>query len=202
MNLVEELEIEYEHHPRLFWIGFFIITLLFLAIQSYVAMPRGAGKFLIDFLLPILIVASIIFIFTFPKNRNLLFIGILYMILTLVVYFADFIEKPYGTFFFLFGIWFLVDWFNYRKFKKSIFSELIQGNYYLAFGIFLSSFLFGIITEFVNLPFLIWEYNIPLTSLDSFGIPAIVAAFGWTPWILAILAIFYPFTFQKPKRFK
>ena len=198
-HFIDDLEVEYEYHPKIFWIVFFIIALLFIIIQSYLAIPRTMGKLIIDSLFPIFIVLSIIFIFLKPKNRNLLLIGILYLILTFLTYHSTLIPKPYGTFFFLVGIWLIVDWYNYKRYRKSIFSQLISGNYYLAFGIFLSTFIFGIITELINLPFLIWNYNIPIPSLASFGIPALVSAFGWTPWVLSILAIFYPFTFKKPK---
>ncbi len=202
-HLVEDLEIEYERHARVFWIIFFVVALLFIIIQSYIALPRNVNLLLVDSFVPIILAGSAIFIFLKPKNKNLLIVGVLYLILTLLTYLFDFnaISKPYGTFFFLYGMWLVVDWYNYKKYKRSIFSEMIKGNYYLAFGVFLSTFIFGLITELVNLPFMIWYYSIPLPSLNSFGIPALISAFGWTPWTLSILAIFYPFTFKKPKKF-
>lgn len=201
-HFIEDLEIEYEHHPRIFWIIFFILALLFIIIQSYLALPRSLDKLIIDSSFLIFIVLSILFLFIKPQNRNLLLIGILYLSLTFLTYYLTLIPKPYGTFFFLLSIWLIIDWHNYETYRKSIFSQLISGNYYLAFGVFLSTFVFGIITELVNLPFGIWYYKIPIPSLTSFGIPTLIVAFGWTPWVLSILAIFYSFTFRKPKKFK
>ena len=34
------------------------------------------------------------------------------------------------------------------------------------------------------------------------GMPVLLAAFGWAPWILAMFVFFYPFAFRKPKKFR
>ena len=190
MNLVEK----YRKDCKPYLVAIAIVGLLFLTIQTYLAQPRSFWLVANDLILPILVVSVFTFILYSPKNIHLFTLGIIFYLITLLVWLTSSIPKPYGTFFFLFGSWLLVDWFNGKRFGKSVIIEISSGNYRLTNGVILSTLVFGLITEVVNLPFMIWEYNIPLPSIDTFGVPALLAAFGWTPWILSILAIFYPFT--------
>ena len=116
--------------------------------------------------------------------------------------FLKFINPAYGTLFFLEAIWLIGDWINIKVFKKSIFSELSKGNYYIAIGIILSTMIMGSIVELVNIPFKIWWYQWPFPSLELFGLPIFTIIFGWLPWILSMFVIFYPFATKKPKNFK
>ena len=204
-NIEQDAEILYNRHPRILWALFLICGLLAVLIQSYFALPRNIPMVLSDGLFPIVVVASGLLILRYPKNKNLAIFGSFYLVLTTTTYLTSWIQKPYGTFFFLLSAWAFADWSNYKRFRKSLFSEIVRGNYVLAFGILVSTFIFGVVTEIINLPFMIWEYHLPMPSLSSFGVPALIAAFGWTPWTLAILAIFYPFVLIKPSwliRFK
>jgi hypothetical protein len=138
------------------------------------------------------------------KNRYLLIYGILYFVLGFCVgflRFPSFIKTEYATVAFLAGIWFIGDWYNYRKFRKSLLSELLKGNYYLAFGLFLSTVVLGSVVEFLNAPAGLWWYRWPFPSIEVFGIPIFLAAVGWFPWIFAMFVFLYPFALKKPKKF-
>lgn len=193
-GITERLKVAYTEYPRLVWAIFLLLGLITVLLQTYFAKPRGIGSVLFDAAFAILVVFTGFILLLWPQIKFLFLFGGFYLFLMGVTYFTSYIPKPYGTFFFLLSTWSFTDWLNYKNSGKCIFSELMDGNYILASGVLLSTFLFGLVTELVNLPFLIWEYNIPMPSLDSFGIPALIAAFGWTPWTLAILSIFYPFT--------
>lgn len=197
----ENAEIVYSRHPRIIWAIFLLVGLTFVLLQSYFALPRSLPLFIKDSFFPIVVIITGLLLLKYPNNKNLLIFGILYFFMTIITFFTNWIPKPYGTFFFLLGVWGFTDYHSFIKYKRSVFSELMRGNYYLAFGVILSTFIFGIITEVVNLPFMIWDYTIPLPSIDFWGIPALIAAFGWTPWTLAILAIFYPFVLRRPSAF-
>ncbi len=175
------------------WIGLSIFGLIFILTQSYLAKPRAFGNLLLDGLLPILVVLTFLTILKIKRNTVLLIFGIFYLLLVFITFFTNLFPKQYGTFFFLFASYLFVDWYNYLKFKKNITLELQKDKSVIALGVFASTFIFGLITEYVNLPFMIWSYNTPLPSLKVFGIPAIIATFGWTPWTLVILSIFYHF---------
>jgi hypothetical protein len=175
------------------WVGIAVVGLVFILLQSYVAQPRGLAVLIGDGLLPVAVVATIIFLLVSKSHRPMLWLGVIYLSLTGVTLITSLFAKPYGTFFFLFGTYLLVDWFNFRRFDRSLMAELRKDYSGVAIGIVLSTFVFGWVTEVINLPFMIWSYHIPLPSLDVWGVPALIAAFGWTPWTLAILAIFYHF---------
>ena len=178
---------------RTIWITLALAGIIFILAQSYIALPRPILDFLIDSFLPILVITTFITILIYRNNQFLLLTGLLFAILTLITYLTTIFAKEYGTFFFLFAVYLLVDWYNFQSFSKNLTSELRNDRSMIAIGIVASTFIFGLITEIINLPFMIWSYNIPIPSMSSFGIPALIAAFGWTPWTLSILAIFYHF---------
>lgn len=182
------------------WTLLSLVALMFGIIQSYLAKPRSLNELLIDSLLPTLVVLTFVIIIQIKKNFLLLVSGLLYLVLMMIILFTDLYPKQYGTFFFLFSIFLLVDWYSYMKFKTNLTAELQKDKSVIALGIFTSTFVFGLITEYVNLPFLIWIYDIPLPSLEVFGIPALIATFGWTPWTLAILSIFYHFILKEKNK--
>ncbi|MBI4004660.1 hypothetical protein HY358_00825 [Candidatus Roizmanbacteria bacterium] len=181
------------------WSLYLIAGLVILSLQSYIAFPRSPLLLLQDLIIPSVIVITSIFVLFKPKALNLLFIGLLYMFLTMIFLFVDSKMKPYGTATFLFGTWLLVDYVNLKKFNQSIVTNMVNPQSKIGKGVFFSTFIFGLITEYTNLPFEIWTYNIPLPSLTNFGIPALIAAFGWTPWTLSILSIFYYFILNEQK---
>ena len=111
----------------------------------------------------------------------------------------DFIKPAYGTLFFICALWFPGDWFNTKKFDKSVFTELLEGNYYLIFGMFISTMVMGAVVEIANIPFRVWWYQWPFPSIKIIGLPMMMIAFGWLPWVLALFVFLHPFTFQKPK---
>jgi len=195
------LEIEYKKHPRIFWAIFVFFGLIFLFVQSYFAEPRPFVYLFMDLVFPTVAVFSILFLLAFPKNVFMLLLGLLYFFLTAMTLLLTLIPLPYGTFFFLMSVWFMADWFNYEKFKKSVFSEIVSGNYNLASGVFLSAFVFGLAVEAVNLRFLLWEYTIPFPYMTSYGVFAVMAGFRWVIWTCALLSVFYPFVYKSRKRF-
>lgn len=203
-HFIESLEFEYEHHPRIFWISFLFFMFIFLILQSYIAEPRSFQILLKDCWDLGLLFIPLIIVFWNKKIRNLLIFGILFLVIFLLMLLKiiKFIKPAYGTLFFIMALWFLGDWFNSKKFKKSIFSELLKGNYYLAFGIFVSTIIIGALIEIINIPFKIWWYQWPFPSIEIMGLPVIMIAFGWLPWVLAMFVFFYPFALKKPKRLK
>jgi len=203
-HLIEDVEIEYEYHPRIFWVGFLTFMFLFFIVQSYVAQPRLLQYLFYDLWELFLLFIPLIFIFWSKKTRNLLIFGGIYLVISLLMWFGvlNFIKPAYGTLFFICALWFLGDWFNIKKFGKSVFSELLKGNYYLAFGLFISTIIIGAIVEIINIPFRIWWYQWPFPSIELMGLPIIMIAFGWLPWVLAMFVFLYPFALQKPKKFK
>ena len=203
-HFINDLEIEYERHPRIFWISFLIFMFIFVILQSYIAEPRSFKILLKDFWDLGLLFIPLIIVFWNKKIRNILIFGILFLIISILMWFniIRFIKPVYGTLFFITALWFLGDWFNSKKFKKSVFSELLKGNYYLAFGIFISTIIIGALVEIVNIPFRIWWYQWPFPSIEVMGLPIIVIIFGWLPWVLAMFVFLYPFALKKPKKLK
>ncbi len=204
-HLIEDLELDYENHPRLICFAVIVLFWFLILIQSYFAAPRNFTVVFLDtweilfFVVPLLVVVARL------KIRNLLLFGGGHIILGISVAFLrfpSFIKIEYATLFFLTGIWLIGEWFNYRKFKKCLLSELLKGNYYLAFGLVLSAGLLGSIVEFVNAPAGLWWYRFPFPSLEIFGVPIFIAVFGWFPWILAMFIFLYPFALKKPKKFR
>ena len=55
-----------------------------------------------------------------------------------------------------------------------------------AFGLFISTIIIGAIVEIINIPFRIWWYQWPFPSIELMGLPIIMIAFGWLPWVLAM----------------
>jgi hypothetical protein len=183
----------YRNHPRLYWSVFITVCFLVLLLQAYLGASPEQPFLLDQFLFPIIVVVSGFVLLAVPKQPVLFVTGFMYLILCTGIFFFEILPNPYGTFCFLLGIWLVVDWLNYKKHKTSIFFEIINGNTRIAAGVFLSTFVFGLLTEYINIPFGIWSYHIPIPMTDVLGIPALIAAFGWTPWTLSILAIFYYF---------
>lgn len=178
---------------RAIWLVLLIVGLAFLMAQSYFADMRPIDQLIFDSLLPIMVVATMAFLLLSHTQESLLWLAAVYFMFVVVVWATDWIAKPYGTAFFLIASYLLADWFSFHRFGGNIMSDLRQGRSRISLGVFAATFAFGVVTEVVNLPFGIWGYRIPIPSLDLYGIPALIAAFGWTPWTLAILAIFYHF---------
>ena len=202
-HFIEDLEIEYEHHPRLIIFSCIVLFYILVLIQSYFALPRNPLTVFLDTWEMLLFIIPMSLIVLRLGVRNLPVFGIIYFILGFSVAslkFPNFIKAEYETISFLVAIWFIGDWFNYRKFKKSLLSELLKGNYYLAIGLFLSTVVLGSIVEFLNAPIRLWWYRWPFPSIEIFGIPIFLAAFGWFPWIFPMFVFFYPFAIKKPKK--
>lgn len=203
-HFVEDLEIEYEHHPRLIIFICMVLFYTLILIQSYFALPRNFTNVFLDTWEMLLFIIPLSFIVLRLKVRNLLIFGIIYFILSFsmaFLRFPSFIKVEYATISFLVAIWLIGDWFNYKKFKKSLLSELLRGNYYLAIGLFLSTVVLGSIVEFLNATAGLWWYNWPFPSIEVFGVPIFLAAFGWFPWIFAMFVFLYPFSLRKPKKY-
>jgi hypothetical protein len=193
----------YARHPRSLWIGFLSFMLLFVIAQSYLAQPRPLAVLFRDLWdLSVLFFPLILLIW---KNdiRWLLAAGLLFLAVSGLMWAGaiGFIKPAYGTLFFICALWFIGDWFNTRRFGKSVFSELLEGNYYLALGIFLATVLVGAVVEIANIPFRLWWYQWPFPSLEIMGLPVIMVAFGWLPWVLAMFVVLYPFALQEPQQF-
>jgi len=202
-TLIDDIEFEYEHHPRLLMCIAIILTYLLMAVQSYFALPRSPLSVFLDTWEMLIFVIPLCFIILRLKVRNILFFGIFYFILGFFIGFLrlpSFIKIEYATISFLVGIWFIGDWYNYKRFKKSLFSELLRGNYYLAFGLLLSTVVLGSIIEFLNAPSALWWYRWPFPSIEVMGVPVFLAAFGWFPWIFAMFVFLYPFALKRPKK--
>ncbi len=204
-NFVEGCEIEYERHPRLFFVLALYAAYLIIFIQSYFALPRSLLLVFQDTADMLLFIVPVSFVAIRLRLRNLPIFGLLYFALGIARAFfgvPTFIHKEYATIAFLVAIWFLGDWLNLKVFKKSLISELLRGNYYLAAGLILSTVVLGALVEFLNAPAGLWWYNWPFPSLTIFGVPVFLAAFGWFPWIFAMLVFLYPFALKRPRRFK
>ena len=203
-HFIEDLEIGYEHHPRLIFCSFIILSYIIILVQSYFALPRSFATVFLDTWEILLFIIPLSFVVLRLKVRNLLIFGIIYFILGFIIAFLkfpSFIKVEYATISFLVAIWFIGDWFSYKKFKKSILSELLKGNYYLAFGLFLSTIVLGSVIEFLNAPAGLWWYRLPFPSIELFGVPVFLATFGWFPWILAMFVFLYPLALKKPKKY-
>ena len=202
-HFIEDLEIEYSKHSRIIIFSCLVLFYLVAFIQSYFALPRSLITVLLDTWEMLLVIVPLSFIVLRLKVRNLLILGIGYFILGFFVAFLkfpNFIKIEYATLLFVTGIWLIGEWINYRKFKKSLLSELLKGNYYLAFGLFLSTVVLGSVVEFLNAPAGLWWYKYPFPSVELFGVPVLVVAFGWFPWIFAMFVFLYPFALKKPKK--
>lgn len=187
------MQISYRH----VWVAIALLGLGFILTQSYLAEPRDWLVFAQDSLLPIAVVATIVYLLLTTSHPPMLWLGLLFLVFTGITFVTTIIEKPYGTFFFLFAVYLLVDWYTFAKFGHSIMVELRRDRSVIAVGVMASTFLYGLLTEVVNVPFMIWSYQIPLPSLDMGGVPVLIATFGWTPWTLSILAIFYHFVLRQ-----
>ena len=129
-HFIRDVEIEYKHHPRIFWISFLIF--MYVIIQSYLVQPRPSQLLFEDLLDLAFLFFPLIYIFWSAKLRSLLIFGTIYLIISIVMWFGiiDFIKPAYETLFFICALWFLGDWFNKKRFDKSLFTELLGGNYY------------------------------------------------------------------------
>lgn len=202
-HFVNESEMEYEHHPRLLFLSAITLFYLLIFFQSYFASPVNLLKTFSDTWEMLIFLIPLSLIILKLKTRNLLIFGLFYTIFGLsltFLKFPGFIKVEYAVISFCFAVWYIADWCSYKKLKKSLLSELVKGNYYIAFGLLLSSVVLGSIIEFLNAPVGLWWYRWPFPSIEIYGIPVFLAAFGWFPWIASILAVFYPFTFKKPKK--
>jgi hypothetical protein len=179
-----------------------IFLYLFILAQSWFASPRGLAIVFMDTWEMLIFVIPLSFVVLRMKVRNLLVFGVAYFIVGFWVGFLGLtlIKIEYATLSFLMAIFFTGEWFNYRKFGKSLLSELFKGNYYLAIGLFLSTVVLGSIVEFLNAPGGLWLYRWPFPSITIFGVPVFTAAFGWFPWILAMFVFLYPFAMKRPKK--
>ena len=202
-NFIEDLEIDYNRHPRLIMFSLILSSYFLILLQSYFALPRALTSVFLDTWEILIFLIPVCFVVLRLRIRNLLIIGGAYFVAGLCVAFLrfpGFIKIEYATLFFLGGIWFLGDWFNCKKFGKSILSELLRGNYYLFGGLFLSTIFLGSVIEFLNAPAGLWWYRWPFPSVEIFGVPVFLAAFGWFPWILAMLVFIYPLSLRSPKK--
>ena len=202
-DIIKNIEIEYEHYPRIIIITFIALFYLLILIQSYYALPRNFSTVFIDTWEMLIFILPLIFIVLRPLSRKLLVFGSAFLLLGLTLAFLrlpSFIKPEYATISSLMGIWLLGDWSNFRAFKKSLLSELMKGNYYLAIGLFLSTFVLGSIIEILNAPSGLWLYRYPFPSVEFLGVPIFIAVFGWFPWILAMFSFFYPYALKRPKK--
>jgi len=198
---LDRLAEEYRRHPRYIWVCFLIFMFLFFILQSYIAQPRPFQELFYDLWDLSLLFFPLIYVFWSEKLGNLLIFGTIFLIISLLMWFdvISFIKPAYGTLFFICSLWFLGDWFNTKKFDESVFSELLKGNYYLAFGLIISTVVVGALVEIINIPFRIWWYRWPFPSIKIMGLPVIMVAFGWFPWVLAMFVFLYPFALRKPR---
>lgn len=203
-HFIEELEIEYSQHPRLILFASIVLMYFAVLIQSYFALPRDFTTVFLDTWEQLIFFIPLSIIVLRLKVRNLLIFGLIYIILGFAIVFRslEFIKVQYATISFLAGIWLTGEWINYKKFNKSLLSELLKGNYYLLIGIVLSTVILGFVIEVLNAPAGLWWYSWPFPSLEFLGVPIILVSFGWFPWILAMFVFLYPFALKKPKKFK
>src|SRR3989344_2362384 len=82
-HFIEDLEFEYEYHPRIFWISFLVFMFIFLILQSYIAEPRSFQVLLKDCWDLGLLFIPLIIAFWSRKIRNLLIFGILFLVIFL-----------------------------------------------------------------------------------------------------------------------
>ena len=68
-------------------------------------------------------------------------------------------KQEYATILSLGGIWLVGEWYNYRVFRRTMLTDLLSGNYYLATGLFISTVLLGALVEFLNAPVGLWWYR-------------------------------------------
>jgi len=201
-EIEEELEKGYQRNAQILILLFLTLSLFFLTFQSYLAEPRELTTVLEDTWEMWFFYFPLFYIISRKKSKDLLFFGLIFLVLGLALAFFEFpffIKKQYGTLAFIIGIWFLGEWYNLKKFKRSILSDLLKGNYYLAFGIFISSVVLGAAVELVNAPLRLWWYYYPFPSLEINGLPIFMVVFGWFPWILGILVFLYPLAFRRVK---
>lgn len=191
----------YLRYPKRFWVVSFLIFWIVLIYQSYLALPRDFNNLITDTWEFTFLIVIFLFLFSSGKVKYFLPLGLLFFIISMVMYFGGFkfIKMEYGTLFFVLSLWLLGDFGNFKYFGKNIFTELIKGNYYLASGIFISTVLIGGLVELVNVPFRIWWYSWPFPSVMIGGTPIFMVAFGWLPWILAVFVFLYPWTLRQPK---
>lgn len=203
-DALEEVEEEYERYPRIFIISFLLLVIAFLIVQSYFAEPRELFKLISDSWEILFLFAILIFTFWIRKSISLFVFGLIFLLIPLLMFLGiiDFIKPAYGTLFFLGAVWFIGDWINFKRFKKSLFSELLNGNYYIAAAIIFSTLFIGALTELINIPFKLWSYTWPIPSIKIAGVPVVYIIFGWLPWIIAMFVIFYPLSLKKPKKFR
>jgi len=204
INIIEKIKKFYSKNSRITFFLFIMFLYILIFIQSYFALPRDLSIVFFDTweLLIFIIPLSYIILKLNIKSKAVIIFGVTYFILGLSVAFfkfPSFIKIEYATISFLTSICLIGDYFNYKFFKKSLLSELIGGNYYLALGLLVSTVFLGSIVEFLNAPSKLWVYNWPFPSIELYGVPVFLSAFGWFPWILAMLIFLYPYALKKIK---
>lgn len=116
----------------------------------------------------------------FEKTGNLLIILSIAILIFLAVYYICTNSKD--TRFFILGVICLLglDAANFKINKKSIFSEIIAGNFSVIFSIIITAIVSGLIHEVPNTFSYEWVYqNIPFVSLKIWDVNILVLTLGW-----------------------
>lgn len=97
----------------------------------------------------------------------------------------------------LLGLWFFLEYLEYKHHQKSMLKDLFELNFKPALAILITSFLLTLATEGLNLHSTGWKYrNFPLADINLLGIPLMVFL-GWVPFVIVYLSFFRVFFREK-----
>lgn len=141
----------------------------------------------------------------FKRYENIIFpyLGLAGMVLTissLTVIFVSNVKPLIKGLIFCFpliGLWFFLEYLEYRHHQSSILKDIFEFKFRPLIGILITSFLIALIVEGLNFYYTGWSYkNLPLGNIKLLGTP-IVAYVGWIPFVIIYLSFFRTFFKEK-----
>ncbi len=93
------------------------------------------------------------------------------------------------------GVWFLAEYFEYRKRKSSLIKDLLHHYRTPLIAIILGAITLALLMEISNLTYGYWEYiNWPLSQHNIFGLPVVMIFFAWPLHYVMFLSVFRAIT--------
>ena len=95
---------------------------------------------------------------------------------------------------FFFGLWFILEYFQYNKKKASLIKDILHNHFSPLLAIVLGSFILAVIMESQNLLYDMWIYiNWPLEQITFIGLP-VVMFLTWPLHYILFLSLWRAFT--------
>ena len=102
----------------------------------------------------------------------------------------DPISKGFVFAFTLLGMWFLLEYVEYKRHERTLLMDILEGKWLQPTAIAISAVVTGLVWEAANLLKPSWTYmNLPLMELQMAGVPLAVLV-GWIPLYIIYLSFY------------